>query len=200
MTLQTNKKRIALITTWYPPINGVAVSRMNAFANYLSEEFDVEVFCLGETENTVIKSKNLIVHYSTSNKLFTKLKAKQSDHKILHQTKTGLRICLKYFIKNPLSTWRNRTSQKLKSQHNKRPFDLIISSFAPKEAHLVAINFCKEFNDIPWIADMRDEMSSNPYIGLKTKNELIEIEKGVNKYASAITSVSKPIVDEFRKI
>jgi hypothetical protein len=200
MTLQTNKKRIALITTWYPPINGVAVSRMNAFANYLSEEFDVEVFCLGEKEKTEIKSYNLQIHYTTSNKLFTILKAKQSDHKIIHQTKTGLRIFLKYVVKNPLSTWRNSTNQKLKIQHLNNSFDLIISSYAPQEAHLVAINFCKEFKNVPWIDDMRDEMSSNPYIDLKTKNELIEIEKEVNKYASAITSVSKPIVDEFSQI
>ncbi len=200
MKLQTNRKRIALITTWYPPINGVAVSRMNAFANYLSEEFDVEVFCLGENEKTEIKSNNLQIHYSTSNKLFTKLKAKQSDHKIIHQTKTALRIFFKYVVKNPLSTWRNSTIKKLKNQHLKDSFGLIISSFAPQEAHLVAINFCKEFQNVPWIADMRDEMSSNPYIDLKTKNELIEIEKEVDKYASAITCVSQPIVNEFKSI
>jgi hypothetical protein len=47
---------------------------------------------------------------------------------------------------------------------------------------------------------MRDEMSSNPYIDLNTKNMLKAIEEDVNKYASAITSVSKPIVDEFRQI
>jgi glycosyltransferase involved in cell wall biosynthesis len=200
MTLQTNKKRIALITTWYPPINGVAVSRMNAFANYLSEEFDVEVFCLGEKENKVKKSSNLLIHYCTSNKLFAKLKASQSDSKIKHRAKTGLRILLKYVVKNPLSSWRNSTNQKLKDQHLNNSFDLIISSFAPKDAHLVAINFCKEFKNVPWIADMRDEMSSNPYIDLQTKNELIEIEKEVNKYASAITSVSQPIVKEFESI
>ena len=200
MNLQTNKKRIALITTWFPPINGVAVSRMNAFANYLSEEFDVAVFCLGEIEKIEEKSRSLLVHYTSTNNLYTKLKANQSDRKIKHKAKTGLRILLKYFIKNPLASWRNATFQKLKVNHLKQPFDYIISSYAPEDAHMVAVRFCKEFKEIPWIADMRDEMSSNPYIDLNTKNRLIEIEKEINRYATAITSVSLPIVNEFKTI
>ena len=193
-------KRIALVTTWFPPINGVAVSRMNAFANYLSEEFQVEVFCLGEKSEKLQKTERLSVHFSTSNKLFEKLKSNQADNKLVHNAKTALRIGLKYIVKNPLDSWKKATIQKLKTRHKEETFDLIISSYSPQEAHLVAIEFCKEFSNVPWIADMRDEMSSNPYIDLNTKNMLKAIEEDVNKYASAITSVSKPIVEEFRQI
>jgi glycosyltransferase involved in cell wall biosynthesis len=193
-------KRIALVTTWFPPINGVAVSRMNAFANYLSEEFQVEVFCLGENSEKLQKTERLTVHFTTSNKLFEKLKSDQADNKLVHNAKTALRIGLKYIIKNPLDSWKKATIQKLKTRHKEEGFDLIISSYSPQEAHLVAIEFCKEFSNVPWIADMRDEMSSNPYIDLNTKNMLKAIEEDVNKYASAITSVSKPIVEEFRQI
>ena len=193
-------KRIALVTTWFPPINGVAVSRMNALANYLSEEFQVEVFCLGEKSEKLQKTERLSVHFSTSNKLFEKLKSNQADNKLVHNAKTALRIGLKYIVKNPLDSWKKATIQKLKTRHKEETFDLIISSYSPQEAHLVAIEFCKEFSNVPWIADMRDEMSSNPYIDLNTKNMLKAIEEDVNKYASAITSVSKPIVEEFRQI
>ncbi len=193
-------KRIALVTTWFPPLNGVAVSRMNAFANYLSEEFQVEVFCLGEKSEKLQKTERLSVHFSTSNKLFEKLKSNQADNKLVHNAKTALRIGLKYIVKNPLDSWKKATIQKLKTRHKEETFDLIISSYSPQEAHLVAIEFCKEFSNVPWIADMRDEMSSNPYIDLNTKNMLKAIEEDVNKYASAITSVSKPIVEEFRQI
>ena len=51
MSSESKNKKIALITTWYPPINGIAVNRMNAFANYLSERFEVEVFCLGKSRS-----------------------------------------------------------------------------------------------------------------------------------------------------
>ena len=75
MSSESKNKKIALITTWYPPINGIAVNRMNAFANYLSERFEVEVFCLGKQNETIVVNSNLQVHYATSNKLFEKLKS-----------------------------------------------------------------------------------------------------------------------------
>ena len=110
-------KRIALVTTWFPPINGVAVSRMNAFANYLSEEFQVEVFCLGEKSEKLQKTDQLTVHFSTSNKLFEKLKSNQADNKLVHNAKTALRIGLKYIVKNPLDSWKKSTIQKLKTRN-----------------------------------------------------------------------------------
>jgi glycosyltransferase involved in cell wall biosynthesis len=47
---------------------------------------------------------------------------------------------------------------------------------------------------------MRDEMSKNPTIDTQTKLHLIEIEKLVNKYASAVISVSEPILNDFKII
>jgi glycosyltransferase involved in cell wall biosynthesis len=197
MKSQNNTKRIALITTWYPPINGIAVNRMNAFVNYLSEEFQLEVFCLGEENKTIKKSENILIHYSTSNKIFDPLKSKPTDKKWIHNTKTVLRILTKYVIKNPMSKWLKMTTNQLIKRHQDNKFDLIMSSFSPAEAHLVAINFKRLFSGVHWIADMRDEMSSNPYIDSATKNRLRELEKMTNQYASAILSVSKPILDQF---
>lgn len=192
-------KRIALITTWYPPITGVAVGRMNAFANYLSEDFEVEVFCLGNTEESITKSEKLSVHYLRTNKLYQQLKSNQKDSKIIHNCKTLFRIFLKKVIKNPLKDWQNATLSKLKLVHKNKAFDLIISSFSPEEAHLVAINFKKLFPSVPWIADMRDEMATNPYLDAQTKNRLLAIEKEINEYANALTTVSEPILLDFQK-
>lgn len=200
MKSQNNTKRIALITTWYPPINGIAVNRMNAFVKYLSEQYIVEVFCLGDEKKTITKGENIIVHYSTSTKIFDRLKSKPSDNKWIHNTKTVLRILTKYLVKNPMSKWLKMTNNQLINYHQKNKFDLIISSFSPAEAHLVAVNFKRQFSGVPWIADMRDEMSSNPYIDSATKNRLRALEKMTNQYASAILSVSKPILDQFAAI
>jgi glycosyltransferase involved in cell wall biosynthesis len=200
MSSQIKNKKIALITTWYPPINGIAVNRMNAFANYLSEKFEVEVFCLGKQNETVSLNSNLKVHYTPSNRLFELLKSNTKDNKIVHNGKTALRVLLKKIVSNPLNSWKNQTLNKLKKRHSDNKFDLIISSYSPEESHLVAIEFCKIYGDVKWIADMRDEMSSNPYISLALKNSLKQIESEVNTYASAILSVSKPILDEFRLI
>lgn len=193
-----NKKRIALITTWFPPQQSVATNRMLAFVEYLSTDFELEVFCLDTKNHQVNWSENVTVHYSTSSTLFEKLKDLQSDGPLLHKIKVGTRILLSKVIKNPLIKWQKASVDKLIKRHKDANFDLIISSFSPQEAHLVALEFCKQFSTIPWIADMRDEMSANPYIDQTTKDNLKQIELEVNKFASAILSVSKPIVDDFR--
>ena len=200
MSSESKNKKIALITTWYPPINGIAVNRMNAFANYLSERFEVEVFCLGKQNVTIVVNSNLQVHYATSNKLFEKLKSNTADNKMIHNGKTLIRVLLKRIISKPLNSWKRQTLTTLKKRHAENKFDVLISSFSPEESHLVAIEFCKTHKDVSWIADMRDEMSANPYINSTLKNRLMDIERDVNTYASAILSVSKPILDDFRII
>ena len=196
--MQANK-RIALITTWFPPQESVATNRMLAFAEFLSETFEVEVFCLAQEEKTIVWKSNIRVHYSASSELLERLKDKTSDGAFLHKIKVGTRIVLSKVIPNPLVKWQKSTVSKLKQVHSQKAFDCIISSYSPQEAHLVAIDFKKEFPTVPWIADMRDEMAANPYLDTQTKNRLLAIEKEVNKYADALTTVSEPILLDFKK-
>ena len=194
----SENKHIALITTWFPPQQSVATNRMLAFAEFLSLTNEVEVFALMQEEKTIKWNKNVHVHYCATGSLSELLKDKQSDGVLLHTFKVGTRILLSKFIKNPLGKWQKSTFAKLKEMHAKKPFDCIISSFSPQEAHLVAIDFKKDFPTIPWIADMRDEMAANPYLDSKTRTTLLDVEKEVNQYADALTSVSEPILADFK--
>lgn len=196
--MQKNK-RIALITTWFPPQESVATNRMLAFAEFLSEKFEVEVFCLAQEEKTIEWKPNIRVHYSTSSEVLERLKDKTSDGAFLHKIKVGTRIIISKVIPNPLTKWQKSTLSKLKQVHSQNAFDCIISSYSPQEAHLVAIDFKKDFPTVPWIADMRDEMAANPYLDSKTKNRLLAIEKQINEYADALTTVSEPILLDFQK-
>jgi len=200
MNSQIKNKRLALITTWYPPLKGVAVGRMNAFSKYLSQDFEVEVFCMAHYNKTVKINEKLIIHYFRSNKLFEKIKSNQLDYKIIHNIKTLIRIIIKKITPNPLLNWKKLVLNALENNHSKNNFDLIISSFSPSEVHLVAIDFCIKNKKVIWIADMRDEMSSNPLIDINTKNNLKSIEKDIDMYATAILSVSEPILNEFKTI
>jgi len=192
-------KRIALITTWFPPQESVATNRMLAFAEFLSETFEVEVFCLAQEEKTIEWKPTISVHYSASSEILERLKDKTSDGAFLHKIKVGTRIVLSKVIPNPLAKWQKSTLSKLKQVHSQNAFDCIISSYSPQEAHLVAIDFKKEFPKVPWIADMRDEMAANPYLDSKTKNLLLSIEYQINEYADALTTVSEPILLDFKK-
>lgn len=195
-----NKKRIALITTWFPPHYSVATNRMLAFAEYLSESFEVHVFALDTTVSSKEWTSDCWVHYHASSQWMERLKDKQEDGPLKHKFKVVTRILLSKVVKNPMVKWQKATLHSLVEQHKQHPFDGIISSFSPQETHLVAIDFCRQFKNIPWIADMRDEMSTNPYIDASTRQNLQRIEADVNELATAILSVSYPIVDDFKRI
>ncbi len=193
-------KRIALITTWFPPKTGVATNRMTAFAKYLGEEYKVDVFALDQDLHHKHWRENVNVYYSKSYAILEKLKDKQSDSKLLHYFKTGTRIIFSKFIKFPLKKWQDLTLKKLLFKHKELAYDFIISSYSPVEAHLVVLDFLKVNSKIPWIADMRDEMSTNPMISNQDKILLQKIESLVNEKATAITTVSDPILNDFKKI
>ncbi len=194
------KQRIVLVTTWFPPQQSVATNRMLSFVEFLSEDFTIEVICIDDKAHQIDNWKsNINVHYLPSNKFFDKLKSNPKDHKLVHKLKTGLKVLLLRVVKNPLDSWTKKASLKLAQVHQQKPIDLIISSFSPEACHIAVIDFFKTTNSsIPWIADMRDEMSTNPYLSESQISRLKAVELGVNKYASAITSVSDPIIQDFK--
>ena len=46
---------------------------------------------------------------------------------------------------------------------------------------------------------MRDEMSQNALIDKKEKAYYVEMEQKIGKYVDVVTSVSKPILEGFKK-
>lgn len=194
----TNKKRIALITTWFPPKNGVAVNRMHAFAKYLSDDYEIEVFTDDVTTKT-IEGEKFLIHYLSSDSVLNKLKHKTDDSWFRHNFISVINVTKGVLGYSTLKKWVKDTLSKLCEQHAIKPFDLIISSFSPFEPHLVAIDFVKQTR-LPWIADMRDEMSQNPFATVGEKNQLIKREREVGNYAMAITSVSYPILNDFKAL
>ena len=191
--------RIALITTWFPPVKGVAVNRMISFANYLSENsnFHVDVFSIGVINQEIRLKENLINYQSKNTSLIDSFKANRGDSFLKHNLKTIARILISKISKNRYKNWIDNTLNQLEESHIINPYDIIISSYAPEEAHLIALEFIKK-HPIVWIADMRDEMSNNPYISRSAKNKLRLIEKEINNFANCITSVSKPILNDFK--
>jgi len=192
----SRKKRIALVTTWFPDKTGSAVNRMFAFARYLSEKYEVEVF----TENTSTCTKNIDdikVHYLNANSIWNRLRHSHVDSWLKHNIISVLNVSKGLIGVSDYKNWAKAALKHLHKRNNEKPFDLIISSYAPVEAHWVALEFLSK-KQIPWIADMRDEMSQNPFATLGEKRYLRKQEKKVEKRASAITSVSAPILNDFK--
>lgn len=196
----TSRKHIALITTWFPPKQSVATNRMLAFAGLLAEEHCIEVFALDDHAHTEHLSESLTVHYIRSYSLFDRLRSKQTDAAWLHKVKTGLRVLLGKIQPDPLKSWTKGVAKSLFEHHAKHPFDCLISSYAPQESHLAVLQFKEVFPDVRWIADMRDEMSMNPGISEQQREYYRSLEQRIDRHADAITSVSAPILNDFKRL
>ncbi|MBT6029067.1 MAG: hypothetical protein HOH13_02080 [Crocinitomicaceae bacterium] len=194
-----SKKRVALITVWFPPTNGVAVNRMKSFANYLSDDFFMEVFTLGTNEECV-KTDFGMVHSQVSRSFYDKIKHNSTDGKLKHHFKTMLNLLAMNLGVSKHKKWKNKTLDALFKRHREAPFDVLISSYAPTDPHDIVVEFKQEFPDVVWIADMRDEMSSNPFLSDKQRNMLRKKENKYAQYISGLTTVSGPILEDFKKV
>ena len=91
-----------------------------------------------------------------------------------------------------------KASEKLLSNEN---FDAIISTSYPVTSHLIA-NELKKRHNIPWIADMRDLWTQNPYYKFSIIRKFIERRLEVKTLAKAnlLTTISKPLENDLRTI
>ena len=192
------KKRVAIVTNFFYPIKYIGANRMEAFAEYLSDDFEVVVFAQHHKLRSDRFGENIAVIYNSSNWFLEVLKNKNTDNKLVHKSKTLLNIIIRKLITKPLLKWKEKTFHQLTEIHASNPFDVIISSFPYVEAHLVAIEFCTLHQEVKWIADMRDEMSFNPNHSKAINDEMRDIEKQIDKLAAAVISVSEPILSKYK--
>jgi len=193
------KKRIALITVWYPPAQSIAVSRMLSFAKYLSDVFEVDVYTLGDS-NQQVKAEHGMVYYAQSPSLLDHFKHKGGEPKLIHHFKSVVNLVARKLNITTLGKWQSTTLKTLKANHQSSAYDAIISSYAPIEPHDIALSFKKQHPSVFWLADMRDGMSKNPYLSESEQNKLALKEAEYRNYVSAISSVSAPILEEFKAI
>ncbi len=196
----SDRKKIALITTWFPPIQGVATNRMYSFAQYLSDEFNVEVFTISNRDSKIILNDSISVNYIKSKSWKELFKHNSRDGKWKHLFKTAAIVLLSKVSKSPLKKWKKETLERIEKSHLLSTYSCIISSYSPHETHQIASSFVKKFPDVKWIADMRDEMTKNPGAPSNLKSLYKKIEKEVSDNATALTTVSLPILNDFKKL
>ena len=88
----TQKRHIVLLTTWFPPLQSVAVNRMLAFVKYLNHDaFDITVITMGTDTVFGKGSEAGATVYRIKPKSVWKPAFKSSDSKLLHYMKAGWR-------------------------------------------------------------------------------------------------------------
>jgi len=194
------KKNILIISIYYPPIQSIASNRIHSFAKYLNKEkYNVYVHTLSAQE-VQKEDENITLHRVDNNVFFKPLLFKKRTNKLLHYSKVIYNKFVNYFFEDEYRGWTSQSLATLSSLIKEKEIDIILSTFAPAAPHRVALELKKEFPHLKWIADMRDEMSQGIGLAHKIKVKYEALEKDIFQYANAVTSVSKPLVDEFASL
>ena len=193
------KRHIVLITNWFPPKQGVAVARMLGFVRYLDHQKNTITVISEGSPSTEITPYGMVVTVEAKSHI-SKLGFKPGEHKFIHTSKVLWNVALSRMKGVIDRDWSSATCNQLEKIHAQHPIDVVISSYAPASTHLAAYLFCKSRPQIKWIADMRDEMSLNPHLSSHERKQLAKIEQLVDERADAVTTVSAPILDDFRRL
>ena len=220
--MTTAKKKVLIISYYWPPAGGVAVQRWYKFATYLPEfGYEPIIYTVKDGEFGAVDQSNddlsdritvLREPILEPYKLYKKFTGKSVDEKIKQETfsgaegKEGLAVWIRgnFFIPDARKFWVKRSVKRLSSFLKENHIDAIVSNGTPHSCHLIGLKLKKKFN-IPWLADFRDPWTLVDYFdqlkltGLARRKHY-RLEYSVLENADAVTTVSSTWEKDFKKI
>lgn len=218
------KKKVLLITYYWPPAGGPGVQRWLKFVSYLPQ-FGIEpIVYIPENPAYPILDKELVQQVpsgvtiikqpirepaSFAEKLFGK-KTKQLQSGILPAertsfiTQTMLYIRANFFIPDARVTWVKPSVTFLKDYCVQNQINTIITTGPPHSLHLIGKQLQREIK-VKWLADFRDPWTTIHYFAqLPLRNSALrkhkKLEKNILAAADVIIVTSKPTKTEFEKL
>jgi len=190
------KKNLLIISIYYPPIQSIASNRIHSFAKYLDKEkYNIYVHTLTAQDSQ--GEDNVVVHRVANKVFFKPLLFTKRTNKFVHYSKVLYNKFVNYFFEDEYRGWIDESLKQLPAFIKENNIDILLSTYSPMAPHSVSLELKKQFPHLQWIADMRDEMSQGLGLAVKRKEQYEKLEKEIFTYANAVTSVSKPLVDEF---
>ena len=194
------KKNILLISIYYPPILSIASNRVESFSKYLDKEkYNVYVHTL-TADKTYIPPEGVVVNRVANDVLFKPLFFTKRTNKLIHYSKVIYNKALKYVFEDEYRGWIKESLRTLPEFIKENNIDVIISTYSPSAPHIVALELKKQFPHLKWIADMRDEMSKGLEHAASLRKKFEKIESEIFLHGDALTTVSGPLVEEFRSM
>lgn len=166
---------------------------MQSIVDYLSKDkYEISVV-------TSADSKLSNTHFVDPNKGL-RLRNTRGKYKLLNKINALFNKLFLLLFFDEYQSWSKRASKKLEEIHREKPIDLLMCSFSPLSVLIAGDNFIKNKKGVKWVLDMRDELSTSPFISERRRARLEMFEKRLLKRADALISVSAPIVELFEKI
>ena len=214
------KKRVLIITYYWPPTGGSGVQRWVKFAKYLPEEgwqpviytpLNPEQIALDNSlladipiEAEIIKKQ--IFEPATIYGLFKK-RSSEGVNPINGEKKSltkriSLFIRGNFFIPDPRVWWVKSSAKWLECYLKEHPVDVIVSTGPPHSMHLIARKLSKAVG-VPWVADFRDPWTKMFYfkhlsLTKASEKKHARLEQAVLDDATAVVAVTPLVRDDFQ--
>lgn len=219
------KKKVLIITYYWPPAGGPGVQRWLKFVKYLPEFAIDPIVFIPENPTYPIKDEQLqnevssdleIIKFPINEpykfaKMFSKDKTQQMSAGLItnHKKQTFLEKILLWvrgnvFIPDARIGWVNPSINYLKSYIETHQIDTVITTGPPHSVHLIGLGL-KKMLAIRWIADFRDPWTSIGYhkelkLSAKAAEQHKLLEKRVLTQADEIIVTSPTTKKEFEQI
>ena len=221
--MNSESKKILIITYYWPPAGGPGVQRWLKFAKYLPEfgwepvVFTPENPSYPITDETleqeispdlkVIKTKiwepyQIAEFFGKDNKKF---KAGQFDVGNNQNWKSKLSIWIRgnFFIPDARVFWVQPSVKILRRYLAENKFDVLVTTGPPHSLHLIGLQIKTEFPDMKWIADFRDPWTDISYyqhlkLTKTSDRKHRELEEKVFKNADITLATSFTDAENFR--
>lgn len=197
-----SKPILLILSVYFPPKNHIASRRIQAFAEYLADDFEITVVTHTENNRYEEVEKKYKVIYLSNGFLDNILILNDGDFYPKRILKLVFRKLLTKLNIIFFSIWKKNAEKKIVELISEIQPNFILSSYMPIEAHDVVFNVLssdKKYKDIFWIADMRDEMSEHISNNDRQRRILEKKEELYGERIDLITSVSLPILNQFKK-
>ena len=197
-------KRILIVSAFWVPRIHVATNRVQDFAKYFKNTgFEVTVLTLQDStvKEAFVDSMvdGLRVIRLKSDHLLNRSNFSERSSFVTHKLKALKNKILNRFVDDDTPGF-YFSFLKLKEKLQLNQFDYVLSSYAPLSTHLIALNMKLTNPQMKWIADFRDEMSFLPGLSEIVKTRLLACEKQILKECDYVTTVSQPILDQFKTL
>jgi len=219
-------RKVLIITYYWPPSGGAGVQRWLKFSKYLREfGWEPVIYTPENPEAPAIDTslaadipegitiiKRPIIEPYAAYKRFIGMKPSDKVNAGFLQEKQkpgmaeGFAVWLRgnFFIPDARRFWIRPSAKFLKKYVTEHPVDAIVSTGPPHSMHLIAMQLNKSLA-IPWLADFRDPWTSiDFYHQLKLTSVADKLhhklEKKVLTAATAVTVVSREMINDFKRI
>lgn len=221
------RKKLLILTYYWPPAGGIAVQRWFRFVCSLREFGWEPVIYTAKDASYPILDETLLGQLPEGIKVY-RLKAtepnnllkliffwKKDKQKLIHNNqqqggsqrsffkKAAWFIRGNFLIPDARALWIKPSVKYLRKIMAEEKFDAIVSTGPPQSMHLIALKLKKEFGT-PWISDFRDPWKSMDYLNemfltKRSRKKHARLEKEVVLNSNAVVVIGPTIYKEFKQ-